>query len=717
MLNEIWEVHRSLDSQGITAKPTSKLFKKNKKDDGLKVYLSTDGFIKRVECLDAEVVSQLSRYELANGMGFPTFNLKALREFGETPHERKAALKELDARVKSIRRSAQPAAELTALIKKLLSEPEARDTRYLRDVETRLNRIPEEVAPFWASNDIPDDFSLIKRLIETLLTKSWQADDFLNNLESAICRYAEDLASGADFNALLTLYGVCFKSKSPLLLEILSSNDRCHAITSLKMADFLNRQLLKATSEEAKNSYDSSNLIVDSLSGVHGSLENIFPSPILPVLGKAILFSNPKEVACQSRYGLQEGLSFCTTIPTAQHLQDALKFITEDSRKGKTWDSVPADYGRKGSNLVVAYAERAPDELDLASLFASDSNEEGAFEERASSTLESLKTFEQKYQGSSVRLFVISKPDPGRCQVYLAQTLNKERIEKACRRWKSGCENIPKISTIMPYEERGRIHPPVLGPIAVLKTLNISFTRDGSYSVSVATASLREIYELFLVDEESLTKPSHPVHATIRRLFRAAVFQLEPLLRTFGAIKLSGDLKNLKPAARQSACDGCSLLGLLLFFQNRRQETYMSEESYNLGRLLQFADIIHQEYCYAVRNKGKANDTKRNLPQQLIGQSIFNSALIRASLAIDQLSRRIQPYEIWASNANPEEQTSNAKHVRRAKWALREFKKVLPTLREKLTKPLDEKDRAELFLGYLSDTNKEADSETEGEIA
>jgi|GEM_PF-6412380 len=682
MLNEIWSVAKALEKRGVSVRATSKLFRKNKRATGLRVYLSDSGEISRVEVLDKDFVSNLGRYELANGMSFPSFNLKKFREFS------KDFSQELDSRIKSAQKSERPGKAILSVFQSLFSEPRQDEgfDNYCRLVGKRLNDLPQSVAIVWGGGDIGDDFLAIRRLILALSARKWGGKEFLVELERKILEYADSLGQ----EELIELYKLCFKSESPLLLDV-EVEVGAIAVASVEMSDYLNQRLLDQPDEEQTIMEGE---IFDSLSGHRGQLEKRFPSPILPILGKVILFSNPKDVECQSRYGLQEGRSFATSTETGQKLQDALSSITEASRREKTWCPIPADYG-KGSNLVIAYPEQAPEfEIGVAQLLSSDQQREGVFESQAESVLSALIRFKEKYGDSTIRFFIMGKADPGRCQVYLTELLTYDIIRGSAKRWATACKNVPAIPLILPPSEKGKpsetIRFSLPSPVAALKVLNLVFLRDGNSSTRTNTASLRDVYDLFLQNSDR-------ARSSVRRLLTSSVLQLGPLLVHAGALRTSNRWESLTPENRLLASSASAVLGMLLFFKGRKKEQYMSDIAYNLGKLLQCADFIHREYCYEVRNGGKTKD----LPGSLVGQSMFNAAMTRPSLALEQLAVRMRVYLQWANTV------STGQRVGLVKWGYKQFQEISRAIpRTELQRKFTERDRAELFLGYLSDLNE-----------
>ena len=688
MLNEIWSLSQTLSARNIIMSKTHKHFKRNKRSDGFRLFVNQSGELSYIELLGEDLIKSLGRFELANGQGFPTFNLSIVSTDKEDLDKYDDLLKKID------RGEQQKSVFIDAISNKLR---QALDTNRKdhRDIEKRLYDVPNSLIPYWASEDIPLEFNSIKNLINALVGRKWNGMEFISQLYEKLIYYIVQLNNQGEWAKLKNVYTLVFKQKPPFLLEFDPINSNCFHVTSEDMATFLNHRLLKLDVSDIS----SDDSVVDSLSGFNGELENRFPSPGLPILGKSILLSNPKDLPCQHRYGLSEGKSFFTTTSTGQALQDAINTITNNDRKNKCWSSLPADFG-KGVNLLIVYPEQAPViDLGLAEFLAHETDDSTVFDEQSTHIIEGLQNFREKYGPAKIKLFILSKPDPGRTQIYLTRELTDDGIKSSLNQWKEACTNFPPTKIFLPLKIKGEkginLQNTTISPITFLKICNLQFIRNGTKSSPTHTASLRDVYELFL---------SNSPKPLVDRLLRRAVYQFQPLLVLLGAVRSSKKWEIIPKEDRFRGLNAMTILGILLYFSGRRMENFKTDRAYNLGKLLQCADIIHREYCIEVRNGG---DENKPLPISLNGQSLFNTAMSRPSLALEQLGKRLLVYQRWAENSRIlNNESKSDKRIRTAKWALKKLKEASEAIpRGDLIKKFNEKDRAELLLGYLSQLN------------
>ncbi len=125
----------------------------------------------------------------------------------------------------------------------------------------------------------------------------------------------------------------------------------------------------------------------------------------------------------------------------------------------------------------------------------------------------------------------------------------------------------------------------------------------------------------------------------------------------------------------------------------------MNQAPFNIGRLLSLADQLHYLYCQEVRGN--------QLPPQLLGNALMNTALQQPVTALALFAQRILPYQAWAKTFRKDEKASDEeqKKVRKARYLLREIGDVSETLHKAKFQPrLSDEDRAGMILGYLAGT-------------
>ena len=149
-----------------------------------------------------------------------------------------------------------------------------------------------------------------------------------------------------------------------------------------------------------------------------------------------------------------------------------------------------------------------------------------------------------------------------------------------------------------------------------------------------------------------------------------------------------------------------SVLGVLLYSQNRFKETYMEDIPYLLGQILKISDELHAFYCKIVRSG--------SVPPQLIGNSLMVSAFETPERALAQLGQRIIPYIAWAQQYQTKNCEIKGEESWRAAWYLNLYKQNIDLFKEQRetlhNTRFGDREKAELFIGYLADFPKKDES-------
>jgi hypothetical protein len=135
-----------------------------------------------------------------------------------------------------------------------------------------------------------------------------------------------------------------------------------------------------------------------------------------------------------------------------------------------------------------------------------------------------------------------------------------------------------------------------------------------------------------------------------------------------------------------------TLYGLLLYKKGIRKESYMKDNTFNLGRFFAVADRLHILYSKGVRHG--------DIPLRLIGNDYMSLALQNPQEAFVTLGKRLtHPYISWAKRSQ-DERTDLGKEVG---WCLWDITKYCQLLAEaSFPEEIGDADRAKLILGYLS---------------
>ena len=148
-----------------------------------------------------------------------------------------------------------------------------------------------------------------------------------------------------------------------------------------------------------------------------------------------------------------------------------------------------------------------------------------------------------------------------------------------------------------------------------------------------------------------------------------------------------------------------ALMGLLLYREGIGKDIYMENLPYLYGQLLKASDELHTLYCKVVRGG--------DLPPQLAGGSLFQSAAEAPIRTLNLLSQRIMPYYTWAKSYRAKGIEEKGKESWRANWLYSTCETIMTKLSEKWapqTKFSDE-EKVQLFIGYLAAFSKEEKTE------
>ncbi len=431
-----------------------------------------------------------------------------------------------------------------------------------------------------------------------------------------------------------------------------------------------------------------------------------FPKVYLPALKKEFpLVSMFSEAGCNKRYGLTDSLVVPVGEETALLMQDALTWIVNADRRGKTWRSVAngkfeMGQGRKKESfdLLIVYVDGKPEiHANIADLFGTDESEQQKqFEVDAQAVCKALEGVVKERPGSKLNLFLLRKASEGQAHVVVAESLSVEEVLDAAKRWQRAATNVPDVILPLPGkagEKTIQARPRVPYPDQIVRLLSEQWVVNGLRSNKTEGIGLGEVLYLML------RKPGKWQHIA-QRMLDLTVRRLGPLLQgVFGATHTDDNehRRNYPPRSLETALRAVTTTGILLDAIGRRKEAYMSGTAFLIGRLLSLADTLHREYCRHVRDG--------SIPPQLIGNALMPAAADNPRDAVDRLRERMMIYQAWATKADGE-------GYGLAKWAVGQIGKVCQQLSE-LGLPIetDQAFRAELFLGYMARPGSEKDQD------
>lgn len=700
MLNELYALSQSLERCRLRIPSRHERLKKNPKVNGFALGIGKDGLVASIEFYSSERMTEVWNIDSGeNGVSFPGFKISG--PLWSSHHIAQDLIEKL------LKLKKDASSQRLELLEQILAEATfITDSAKGRILRKNLREFPAEV---WQTlfTPCPTEHCALSDVLSRLAESQASEEDFMRSLsETGIQAYRAGKLSG-DATLLLQklLLGEWKASKKqfevvkiPVLVEPVGSTKYQFAITHPSTEEFVSRQMNEKLSGKslAKGGKGALNKTsIDSLRGHEAEIQTRFPDPTLPIIGSTKLMSMTKDSLCQTRYGLQESATFPVGKDTSQAMLDAVMFITNDQRAGKTWRGVP-NADEKGRDLLIVYLEDKPDAaMALADFFAQETDEgeahEGLFEASTQKVCTALEGEPGINPDSLLRVIVISSRDKGRKQIALNEAYRVKEIFRAAEDWQLGSDNHPPISILLTPKkgEKVRVIAPVCPPpAALLKCFNVQWTNEGTKSTWVSSCELGQVYEIFL-------RQSAQTQSTATRLLTLALQRNCNLLLALGNRQHGNHWSGFVDTSRLAAATAISAFAILLFKTNHRKEEFMQQAPYNIGRLFSLADQLHALYCKEVRNGA--------VPPQLFGNALMSTALQQPVTAMSLFAQRVLPYWTWADTLH------NGENIGLAKYFLKEIRRVSETLKQtEIPATLSEAERAQMILGYLASSKAES---------
>ncbi len=682
MLNELMTLNLSLERCGFVVQKNHPWIETPARKEGFIVGINSDCQIETLEYCDKERMVELWKVAPDNMKSFPLFNFKSpIWKPRISPTDIRKLLEDKDVKQRCNKmKEAIGQSELSYLSFK---ESEK------NILKGRIYGYPSEMLKYFDCND--NKIKALCTLINRLQSYRENVDSFLKQLSTtAINACLNGSIEQVDLVGGL-LFGKWDKKKQEFSEEVVllldmsdysSFNSRMASpdLKPILIEMLIGKQVDKTTQKD-----------LCSLSGTMKVIEQgSFPQPTLPILSKTFLFSMNDEASCHYRYGKISSGIFPVGKDLSVKLLDAIKFITDKERKGKTWKSVPGNKISK-SDLLIVYLEDKPNsEINLADLL-SDADEsetsEIMFEEVASNVCQALEGEKEITNDSLVRIFVLKKIDEGRRQVELNTTFTVSNIKAGVKEWQNAAKNHPYISIPLPKKNDMVSHSKTtdcLSPANVMRCFQYKWIRNGTDKSKVSGINLCDVYDIFLGD----TKEA--IQSAKKLLSLAVNRQLSLVLGIGGAIHAADSKKwnQIPPENKKTTLKTVTLFSILLYKLGHKKEVYMKDAVFNVGRLLSLSDDLHMQYCKWVR--------KNDIPPQLIGNALMPSAVENPERAIARLWSRLLVYQAWANKVQGEE-------YKLVKWILGQIGKVCNDLADvALPQQTTDADKAKMLLGYLA---------------
>lgn len=686
MLNELRCLALSLEKAGVVQEDLHPSFKPCPKG-GLSfwLYLDSDGSIQDIALIATENITKVRKWEKANGVSFPAFNVPPLfKPDGDEDKEKIKATKKL------LQKGSQvDISELKTIISQSKSLWSGSIIKKINDC---LSKPVQEVKGLLGI--VPDSVLSIQELCRR--TGLLSAGKLCTQLETIFLKKFVDAPALAP-NILEALFFYAGKSikNFQVLLEIKdwSSNGYEYPANHQKVQKWMNKRFLE-NSESKKGTVPEG---CDAYGENSVGLEEKFPPVRLAVLGNVILRAMNKESPCQARYGMIESDSFPAGNKVRMEMKSALEWLSKEELKGKTWCDLSKNIDK--SALLFAYPTEMPESPpELAGLFGS-ADEDGAYPDGATFSAIAKRvtgTLKGRTAGrpaNEVQIFVLSKMDKARTKVLVSRRYTAEHTIEAADNWQSGCQNIPPIKIRQFGEKMG--DKPVCAdclipfPAELVWCLNTAWRRQGTYAEAVHGFTINDALSILLDDTVEAQRLAG-------RAIDSIVRNSTPLLLAVRQENIFGKVFKVNQKYAKQPPLLPSILGLLLYKIRYKKGGFMNAPAFLVGQFLSLADQLHLKYCEHVR--------KGSVPPQLVGNSLMSTALEEPIKALSMLSQRILPYQAWANTLREGEDIG----------LIRYFLGRLGEVSVKL-KGLDipaqcaDSDKAQMLLGYLASAEKTHD--------
>jgi len=706
MLNELYEVSTALTSAGVRAASWHRHFKPNpkpgRKSPAYVVQIDSNGKIADVQAVfDRDRVGSIRKWEVENGVSFPSFNVVSLYKVAGRKEEREEVLK---FRKELLSATPPDRGVRQEKLKDLVNKGEKLWTGNKSDrISKCLKTLPKQVSELLGAP--PDDYKAIAVLIQRL--RQLNAEKLFENL-AVFLRAAllEKPGSAKDFFDLLFFCPKDDKTKTKsitLILELADQSAFSFPANHERVQRWMNEQFLVPGAREpvvsSKDAYGK------SLAG----WEETFPACRLSVLGNVILRAMSSESPCQQRYGSVDAQSYPVGSEVRKAMKSGLEWLAGAERRGRTWCDVSGGNRGKPTVLFAYPSALREDPPHIAGLFSDsgdgqdpDGSKFAACAERITVALQGIANEQTE---TDIRVFVLEKADKARTKVVCHGRYQARRLIQAAQEWQSAIQNAPQIrvrrfgtaaDSSLIWEK-----PLIPFPIEVVWCFNTVWARQGTRAEEARRFSIEDGLNLLL---DSGPRQQALAGLALGTLSRNAVSLLLAMGQAHHQSTVHCLPNKFKKYEKQALLIP-SILGLLLAKAGSMKGVFMHQPHFLVGRLLSLADQLHEQYCQKIR--------KGSVPPQLVGNALMSAALVQPTQALAILSQRILPYQAWAKSSQGDD-------ARLSKYFLAEMGRLSQELAtHSLPTTCDDKAKAEMLLGYLAwaEKSERADEVQQNKVA
>ncbi len=712
MLNELHDLARCLQSVQVSTTDWAAHFDPCPKSAVTYLtLLDAEGRVSELHILtDRDRIASIRRWQGANGVSFPAFNVLPLfKPAGEESMKAAAQFRKSLASHSPPRRDdiARGIETLIAGSESLWESTVA--ARITKCLTSHAEKLADKLGP------VPEDYRAITELFSR--ARRITAEELHHQIKRVLTRAATAARGNiADWFDTLFCLGDKKAKNISLILELADRSQFPYPATHPDVQAWMNTRLLAASDLEQAVDGSSTASRTDAYGNVGAKTHGKFPSVRLPVLGNVILRAMSKESPCQKRYGKVDEFSFPVGHLSRRRMKSALEWLGDPVRKGRTWTdaSGACGNGKKVASPAVlfAYPSHLPPLCpEIAGLLAGagdSSDPDGArFEQYAAPVGSALEGMIREHPQTEVRVIVLMKADKARTKVVQSRCFSATHLLRAGSDWQTAARNIPflKIRRFDPNNDNQPTwaDPWVPFPLEIVSCINTAWDRAGRHAEPVPGLDVSDGLGLLLEQGRLLRSlAANAIHMLIvnSQTLLLALTQAHQQDRVHSVSKKYAKHPLLLP----------SILALLLAKLGRWKGDYMKGPPFLVGQLLSLADQLHLRYCYGVR--------KGQIPPQLVGNALMATALEQPVKALEVLSKRILPYQAWATTVQEGE------NIGLVKYLLAQLGRVsddLATLALPMT--CNDGEKAEMLLGYLARSAKDMNNDstdsttTEGKTA
>lgn len=509
--------------------------------------------------------------------------------------------------------------------------------------------------------------------------------------------------------------GVTVECKVQLCLDFIPEDDLTFTLYQPRVS----RIVLQCLNSEIT---PKTNIGICSLGGSGPLLRGSFPEwSVPPVISMPLSpFSKFSEAECNYRYGRADQDAFPVSAGIARGLVGALRQLTSDEFRGRTWcplKSGKLEKKKDREDILIAYPSFAASELSVVKLISGQQHEEdeesGSAHKRFADAAEPvIRAIGARIAESDIveylTLLLIRQISPGQIQLAYSAMPTIQEFGEAIQEWEMSDKNLP-TNLCVPLPSQTTISgfsclpPRLLFPEDVSRVLSHQWVRDGTESMRLEGPPVSIVLDLFL-------RKSGVWQESAERLLELTLVRTEALLVGAGHIlhrddrstfelwkKFIATAQSGKERRRPdySLSQTISLIGSLLYAMNSTVQDYTNESAYLIGKLLSMMDELHRCYCVVVRDG--------DIPNALIGNGLLGRAAESPALALEELAERSRIYIGWAKSVGGADEKKKIA-VHSARKILRLIQPLAELLHtdQLLEKELSAVGKAHLFLGYLS---------------